>query len=154
MAGVDDSNTGLFPVLNDGIYGDITFTVREIVRDLPQMVYASGNQLELPSFLAAVWSIVMRQYTESETVCFGFYSAAKPQDPSLSRHHICQVVMSPEMLVEELWRSRDEENKVSFINGGQRPHHNTAVYISQTLRCRRTRRPCSMNSSVHRIGVR
>lgn len=120
-----DTDASLFPVLNDGIYGEVTFTECEIPHELLQAatVYALEEELELRWFLLTVWSVVMRQYTESDTVCFGVYGTTKQKD-----HGACQVILSPETPVQALW-SREGE-KVSFLDGGHCPPHNTAVWIA------------------------
>lgn len=111
---------GVLPALSDELTGEIIPMAHEIQPDLVQMAAARSRE-KLPSFLVAVWAVVMRQFIESESVCFGLHIDGPPD----ITQGCCQVSMSPQTTVKGLLESRP-----ILLSEEEKPVHNTGVVVS------------------------
>lgn len=114
-------------MLGDGLTGEVVPAVHEIPSKLVEKAAASGSK-ELPSFLVALWAIVMRQYIESESVCFGLHTSTSSSAGPVRA--CCQVSMSQETTVKGLWGNH--EGRRIFAPDEEEPAYNTAVLLSDS----------------------
>jgi hypothetical protein len=135
MAG-EEINPGSFPVLNDGIYGEVTTAVHEIpcegLREIDRFCLNSESKVSL--FFMAVWSVVLRQYTETDVLCFGIndgnVSSQDSSDKDCEQYMMlaCQVAISPGTYVRDLLKNQGDQIRV--ITGEPQSTYNTGVVLA------------------------
>jgi hypothetical protein len=134
------ANTGLFPVLNDSINGEVTTTTfREIPCESLQKieVFCKENKSKISLFFITVWSIVLRQYTEADILYFAVNdsnaSTLGPLDEDQHRQfqdtiQTYQVSMNSETRVEDLLGNKD--CRICALDHKQRPNYNTGALLA------------------------
>jgi hypothetical protein len=122
---------GIFPNLGDGTENDGQFCVQEVEGSSISKIQKFCQEYDIPghSFYLTVWSLVLRAFAETDSICIGFGDfRTRCVELDHAPLKVIHATLSPQSSISQVLRGLEYVTSEASLNR-QETDHNTGVVL-------------------------